>query len=119
MSCGELYDAPLLMFGCYAKSMSTSIGWGGQGGNMSMQIIEDPNPCDTIDDAGIVISEGVPAVLLPPDTQDRCGDAAYFSYGQFKFGGILQRMTKSESVGGFKQDYIQNLTINVGTSESK
>lgn len=100
MSCGELYDAPLLMFGCYAKSMSTSIGWGGQGGNMSMQIIEDPNPCDTIDDAGIVISEGVPAVLLPPDTQDRCGDAAYFSYGQFKFGGILQRMTKSESVGG-------------------
>ena len=37
-------DKPLFMFNTYVQSLSTSIGWGGQGGTMSIKLIEDPDP---------------------------------------------------------------------------
>ena len=31
------------MFGVYVKNVSTSIGWGGQGGSCQMTLVEQPN----------------------------------------------------------------------------
>jgi len=72
---------PPKMFDAYVSSCSSSIGWGGQGGSLSMKLIEDP-------DNGVTIS-------LPD-----LGTPVYFKYGTFYVGGLFQRFTYSESVSG-------------------
>ena len=37
------------MFGAYVLNASTSIGWGGQGGSMQFELVEDPDNGVTID----------------------------------------------------------------------
>lgn len=149
------YDA-VKMFGAYVANLSTSIGWGGQGGTMQLRLVEDPPN-------GVVISRGRPsgtpqrdsqfrlfdkgggifgwmdgtnddgtinevtgeifggvenigdilleqnADAMPPDDgwaslgtigSPRVGDPVYFKYGGFYFGGLFQRHSYSESVGG-------------------
>tara|TARA_R100001443_G_scaffold4277_2_gene12669 strand:- start:62284 stop:64956 length:2673 start_codon:yes stop_codon:yes gene_type:complete len=77
----ELAQNPVKMFGAYVSSLSTSVGWGGQGGSMQLKIVEDP-------ENGVNIT--LPAV----------GSACYFKYGSFYYGGIFQRWTYQESVSG-------------------
>ena len=65
---------PPKMVDAYVSSCSSSIGWGGQGGSLSMKLIEDP-------DNGVTIS-------LPD-----LGTPVYFKYGTFYVGGLFQRFT--------------------------
>ena len=69
------------MFGAYVVNASTSIGWGGQGGSMQFELVEDP-------DNGVTINM--------PDV----GTPVGFKYGTFEAGGIFQRHTYSESISG-------------------
>ena len=69
------------LFGAYVQSISTSIGWGGQGGTCQFVLVEDPAN-------GITVN--FPTV----------GTAAGFQYGKFYFGGIFQRYTYQESLSG-------------------
>ena len=69
------------MFGAYIVNASTSIGWGGQGGSMQFELVEDP-------DNGVEIE--IPTIGTP----------VAFKYGAFEAGGIFQRHTYSESVSG-------------------
>ena len=123
------FDSPLFMWNTYVQSLSTSIGWGGQGGNMSLKLIEDPDPPPH--QAGVQGKPFIPRTLksLVLDWDDcdgrhnpeedpnhpdcphdglygfheisqQVGAASYFVYGSFTFGGILQRMQRAESVGG-------------------
>ncbi len=63
-----------MMFGAYIASISTSIGWGGQGGTCQLTLVEDPENDINID---------LPAV----------GTACYLKYYGFYFGGVFQRYT--------------------------
>ena len=90
------------LFGAYIQSISTSIGWGGQGGACQMTLVEDP-------DNGIVIpkfKDGVrDDVRGDPFTGDsltspQTGTAAGIRYGDFYFGGIFQRYSYQESLSG-------------------
>ena len=97
------------MFNTYVQSLTTSIGWGGQGGTMNIKLIEDPDPPPHLpttegktlkstalrDDSGQTITlEGFDAI------SNKVGTSTYFVYDQFKFGGVLQRMQRAESVSG-------------------
>jgi hypothetical protein len=86
MAVTELNEAPK-MFGAYVESISSSIGWNGQGGSCQMSLVEDP-------DNDVVID-------LP-----EVGTAAYFKYYGFYYGGIFQRWTYKEDIGGRKYDVI-------------
>ena len=79
----------LLAFGAYVSNVSTSIGWGGQGGSMQMKLVEDPDGKD---------EQGNPAPVLLD--MPEMGSPVYFKYGNFYFGGIFQRYTYKESVSG-------------------
>ena len=72
-------------FGAYLQSLSTSVSWGGEGGSCQLTIVEDPE-------------NGVYASI--PDV----GSYVSVSYGQFYFGGILQRWTYKESLSGKTYD---------------
>ena len=61
------------MFGAYVSNISTSIGWGGQGGSCQLTLVEDPN-------------NGV-HIALP-----QVGTACYFSFHGFYFGGVFSEM---------------------------
>ena len=86
------------MFGVYVKNVSTSIGWGGQGGSCQMTLVEQPN-------------EGI-QILRPvfqgedPLNSPAVGTAVGFAYGGFSFGGILQRYTYKESLSEFTFDIV-------------
>jgi len=75
------------MFGAYVSNISTSIGWGGQGGSCQLTLVEDPN-------------NGV-HIALP-----QVGTACYFSFHGFYFGGVFQRWTYKESTGGRTYDIV-------------
>jgi len=75
------------MFGAYVENISASIGWNGQGGSCQMTLVEDP-------DNGVEID-------LPP-----VGTACYFKYHKFYYGGVFQRWTYKEDIGGRKYDVI-------------
>lgn len=75
------------MFGAYVENISASIGWNGQGGSCQMTLVEDP-------DNGVEID-------LPP-----VGTACYFKYHEFYYGGVFQRWTYKEDIGGRKYDVI-------------
>lgn len=83
----NLLTEPPKMFGAYIESISSSIGYGGQGGSCQMTLVEDP-------------INGVEISL--PDT----GTACYVSLGGFSYGGIFQRWTYKEAVDGKKYDII-------------
>ena len=72
-------------FGAYLQSLSTSVAWGGEGGSCQLTIVEDP-------DNGVYAN-------IPP-----VGSYVSVSYGQFYFGGILQRWTYKESLSGKTYD---------------
>ena len=75
------------MFGAYVTKISTSIGFGGQGGSCQMTLIEDP-------DNDVVIN-------LP-----EVGTACYFNFAKFQFGGVFQRHTYKESLSGNTYDIV-------------
>ena len=75
------------MFGAYVSNISTSIGWGGQGGSCQLTLVEDPN-------------NGV-HIALP-----QVGTACYFSFHGFYFGGVFQRWTYKESTSGRTYDIV-------------
>ena len=75
------------MFGAKVVSCSASIGWGGQGGSLSLQLVEDPADGSSID---------LPAI----------GTACFFQYHAFYFGGIFQRWSYSESSSGKLYDVV-------------
>lgn len=97
------------MFGAYVSSLSTSIGWGGQGGSMQLKLVEDV-------DKGVVIpkfdkqgnrddANGQPFTgghIESPEV----GSACYFKYQNFYFGGIFQRWTYQESTSGRTYDVV-------------
>ena len=76
-----------MMFGAYISSISTSIGWGGQGGTCQLTLVEDPENDINID---------LPAV----------GTACYLKYYGFYFGGVFQRYTYKQSTSGRTYDVI-------------
>ena len=76
---------------------------------MNIKLIEDPDPPPHLpttegktlkstalrDDSGQTITlEGFDAI------SNKVGTSTYFVYDQFKFGGVLQRMQRAESVSG-------------------
>ena len=83
----KLVEKPPTMFGAYIESISSSIGYGGQGGSCQMTLVEDTKNDITIN---------LPAV----------GTAAYVKIGEFTFGGVFQRWTYKEAVDGRKYDII-------------
>lgn len=83
----KLLNNPPKMFGAYIESISSSIGYGGQGGSCQMTLVEDP-------ENGVTISL--------PET----GTACYVQLGGFSYGGIFQRWTYKEDIGGKKYDVI-------------
>jgi hypothetical protein len=76
-----------MMFGAYIASISTSIGWGGQGGTCQLTLVEDPENDINID---------LPAV----------GTACYLKYYGFYFGGVFQRYTYKQSTSGRTYDVV-------------
>lgn len=80
-------DSSPFMFGAYVSNISSSISWGGQGGSCQMTLVEDP-------------SNGI-NINLPP-----VGTAAYFKYRGFYYGGIFQRWTYKEAIGGKTYDIV-------------
>ena len=76
-----------MMFGAYIQSISTSIGWGGQGGTCQLTLVEDPPNGVNID--------------LP-----EVGTACYLKYYGFYFGGVFQRYTYKQSTSGRTYDVI-------------
>ena len=92
---------PLTMFNAYVSNLSTSIGWGGQGGSMQLKLVEDPENDKIIPKD----SNGDPFTGNSPNSP-KVGSACYFKYGNFYFGGIFQRWTYSESVSGRTYDII-------------
>ena len=91
------------MFNTYVQSLTTSIGWGGQGGTMNIKLIEDPDP-----PPHLPATEGktLKSTVFDDDLEgfdaisNKVGTATYFVYDEFKFGGVLQRMQRAESVSG-------------------
>jgi len=121
------------MFGAYVANMSTSVGWGGQGGSMQIKLVEDlPNDVGisklningklepfagevTVDIvSGEIISDELSAEAAlsadPPTAKivgtPKVGTPVYFKYGAFWFGGIFQRWTYSESTSGRTYDIV-------------
>lgn len=94
-------ESPVTMFGVYVKSLSVSLGWGGQGGSMQLTLVEDETN-------NIVIEkdeDGYP--FFGSQNSPQTGSACYFKYGNFYFGGIFQRWTyKEDAVGGRTYDII-------------
>ena len=91
-------NEPPKMFGVYVKNVSSSIGWGGQGGSCQMTLVEHP-------EQGLEIPK--PAFSgVDPLNSPAVGTAVGFQYGSFSFGGILQRYTYKESTGGFTYDVV-------------
>jgi len=103
--------APTL-FGAYIQSISTSMGWGGQGGTCQLVLIEDPQ---TDPDKNKVIPkfdengdrDDVNGKPFSGDedgsyslTSPKIGTAAGIRYGDFYFGGVFQRWSYSESLSG-------------------
>ena len=76
-----------MMFGAYIANISTSIGWGGQGGTCQLTLVEDPENDVNID--------------LP-----EVGTACYLKYYGFYFGGVFQRYTYKQSTSGRTYDVI-------------
>lgn len=83
----KLVETAPKMFGAYIESISSSIGYGGQGGSCQMTLVEDPK-----NDVNI---------SLP-----KTGTASYIKIGAFSFGGIFQRWTYKEATDGRKYDII-------------
>ena len=83
----ERSNTPPKMFGAYMESISSSIGYGGQGGSCQLTLVEDP-------------ANGV-NISLP-----KTGTACYVKVGAFTYGGIFQRRTFKEEIGGRKYDVI-------------
>lgn len=77
-------STPPIMFGLKASTISASMGWGGQGGNCSLTLVD----------------EGV-APSMPP-----AGTACGFAFQEFSFGGMLQRWTYKESQSGRLYDIV-------------
>ena len=88
------------MFGVYVKSLDISIAWGGQGGTMNMTLIEDPNN-------NVVLSRNSEGRVFDGIDEDggtpKVGSAVYFKYQNLYFGGIFQRWSYKESVGGGRE----------------
>lgn len=80
-------DSPPKMFGAYVESISSSIGWNGQGGSCQMTLVEDP-------DNDVYVS--LPSV----------GTACYFRYKKFYYGGVFQRWSFKEDISGRKYDIV-------------
>jgi hypothetical protein len=70
--------SPPEIFGLKVASVSASMGWGGQGGTCTLSLID----------------EGTAPTL--PNNGTACG----FTFGNFSFGGHLQRWTYKESLSG-------------------
>lgn len=83
----ERSNTPPKMFGAYMESISSSIGYGGQGGSCQLTLVEDP-------------ANGV-NISLP-----KTGTACYVKVGAFTYGGIFQRRTFKEEIGGRKYDVV-------------
>lgn len=75
------------MFGAYIESISSSIAYGGQGASCQMSLVEDPENDIVID--------------LP-----QVGTACFIKYGEFEYGGVFQRWTYKEDIGGKKYNVI-------------
>ena len=75
------------MFGAYIESISSSIAYGGQGGSCQMSLVEDPE-------------NGV-NITLP-----QVGTACFIKYGEFEYGGVFQRWTYKEDIGGKKYNVV-------------
>jgi hypothetical protein len=75
------------MFGAYIESISSSIAYGGQGASCQMSLVEDPE-------------NGV-NITLP-----QVGTACFIKYGEFEYGGVFQRWTYKEDIGGKKYNVI-------------
>lgn len=71
---------PVKFLGAYVTSLNSQIAWGAESSSCSINLVEDP-------------ANGI--VFNPP----KIGTACSFSFGKFKFGGILQRYTYREDVG--------------------
>ncbi len=74
--------SPPKMFGAYVTNISASMGYGADGSNLQLTLVED-------------LPNGV-AVNFP-----QLGTACQFIFEGFSFGGVLQSHTKSESLSGF------------------
>ena len=84
-------DEALTMFNAYVSNLSTSVGWGGQGGSMQLTLVEDPDNGKVIPKDG----NGIPFQGTDPKSP-KVGSACYFKYGEFYFGGVFQRWSYSE-----------------------
>ena len=104
------------LFGAHITNISTSIGWGGQGGSCQLGLAEDP---DTINEyTGFPYTIGVPNSDHDPDLPEdpdnpktfpgfpELGTAVAVKYGEFFFGGIFQRYTYKDSLGGRLYDVV-------------
>jgi len=80
-------DGTLEAFGCWVEKFSSSVSFGAQSSSVQLTLVEDP-------DAGKLF------------TYPTLGTAYCFKYGQFYFGGIVQRWTYDESTSGKRFDLI-------------
>ena len=93
------------MFGVYVSSISTSLGWGGQGGNMTLTLVEDTKndiviPKHKQNEDGEWERDDVNGEPFTGNDalSPKVGSACYFKYGNFYFGGVFQRWSYEESV---------------------
>jgi hypothetical protein len=81
-----------MLFGAYVESISASAGYGADGGSCQMSLVfENDGP------------------LRPYDLESNfpeLGTAVGIKWGEFEFGGILQRFTHKRSLDGYRYDVI-------------
>jgi|TARA_R110000823_G_scaffold247013_2_gene370850 hypothetical protein len=92
-------SSPAVMFGLKVSNISSSIGWGAQGGTCSLTLVdegEEPSHTDFDAEPSKQSTSGFPAA----------GTACIFNFRAFSFGGVLQRETYKESQSGRLYDLV-------------
>lgn len=86
-------------FGASVVQATADIGWGTQGSELSITLVEDPcqgSRVDYDDDGNAIIQSNVVDMFDPP----RLGKPGYFKFGTFSFGGLLTNWEQTKDIGG-------------------
>jgi hypothetical protein len=92
----QIASSPPEIFGLKASNISSSIGWGAQGGTCSLTLVDEGDPASYTD-----LNTGATITGFPP-----AGTACGFNFRQFSFGGVLQKWTYKESLSGRLYDLV-------------
>lgn len=92
----QIASSPPEIFGLKASNISSSIGWGAQGGTCSLTLVDEGDPASYTD-----LNTGATITGFPP-----AGTACGFNFRQFSFGGVLQKWVYKESLSGRLYDLV-------------